>query len=222
MRKTAILGSIALFLSPISKAADIVREGRCMYIMENGRKTGEMCSAAKPVSMEEMTKRMSSLNIEKLLKDSGMRAHYGGFETSTLIKAIISVENSSVDPDAISQAGAVGLMQLMPETAALTEYELRNPEKNLLVGIRHFDCLYNRHSIKYGKDAIRFALAEYLVGKSNLEKVINGHRVRNWKELENVVDMNMRNLSDSNGTTVVSYTERIISNYFKLKKGRKK
>ena len=172
--------------------------------------------------MEEMERRLSPINLEEILGSSKVKKHYDGFETKTLTKAIISVENSSVNPEAVSPAGAVGLMQIMPQTAAMTAYELKDPRKNILVGMSHFDSLYNKHSGRYGKDALRFALAEYLVGSRNLNKVIRNNNVQSWRDLENATEFNMRNLSDSNGTTVVDYAEKIISNYFKLKSMRTK
>jgi soluble lytic murein transglycosylase-like protein len=55
-----------------------------------------------------------------------------------LVMAVIAVE-SSWNPRAISRAGAVGLMQVMPATAAkvgVRRQELFVPERNILAGTR--------------------------------------------------------------------------------------
>jgi len=76
-----------------------------------------------------------------------------------LIKAVIHAE-SGFDPKAISRKGAVGLMQLMPQTARL--YGVNNtfdPEQNVFGGTRHLKDLLTR----YGYDH-RLALAAYNAG----------------------------------------------------------
>ena len=57
-------------------------------------------------------------------------------------------EESYFDPDIVSTAGAVGLSQLMPATAAavarqlhIADPDLRDPAVNLAIGVRHFQDL---------------------------------------------------------------------------------
>ncbi len=60
-------------------------------------------------------------------------------------------EESYFDPGIVSRSGAVGLTQLMSETAAdsarwlrMAEYDLRDPEQNLRIGAHHFSRLLMR------------------------------------------------------------------------------
>ena len=61
-----------------------------------------------------------------------------------LVKAVIKAE-SAFDPAALSPAGARGLMQLMPETAALHGVtNLHAPRDNIEGGVRHLRLLLDR------------------------------------------------------------------------------
>lgn len=80
---------------------------------------------------------------------------------SRLIKSIIMAE-SSFDPNAISQSGAKGLMQLMPPTA--NDMKVHNPfdpEENIFGGTRYLSLLLK----KFNQDK-KLAIAAYNVGPS--------------------------------------------------------
>ncbi|MCL2030402.1 MAG: lytic transglycosylase domain-containing protein [Oscillospiraceae bacterium] len=73
-----------------------------------------------------------------------------------LVKAVIRAE-SSYRPDALSRAGAMGLMQLMPGTAAgLGVTDAYNPEQNIDGGVR-----YLRQMLDRWDGDVRLALASY-------------------------------------------------------------
>lgn len=60
-----------------------------------------------------------------------------------LVRAVILVE-SNYDPRAVSHAGAIGLMQLMPTTAATMLVEdIYDPRQNILGGTRYLRILAN-------------------------------------------------------------------------------
>ena len=78
-----------------------------------------------------------------------------------LIKAIIRAE-SGFDPRAVSRKGAMGLMQLMPETADnLSVIDAFDPRENIDAGVRHF-----RGLLKAFQDDLRLSLAAYNAGRN--------------------------------------------------------
>jgi soluble lytic murein transglycosylase-like protein len=81
----------------------------------------------------------------------------------SLIKAIIKAE-SDFDPAAVSDAGACGLMQIMPETAKdLGVVDAFNPRENILAGVRYFKELLTRF-----QGSMPLALAAYNAGPSKV------------------------------------------------------
>src|SRR5438309_9337965 len=82
-----------------------------------------------------------------------------------LIRAVIKVE-SDFDSSARSNKGAMGLMQLMPETARLHNVvDLYNPSANIDGGVRHLKLLLG----KYQGD-LELSLAAYNAGVNAVEK----------------------------------------------------
>ncbi|HEV8144164.1 MAG TPA: lytic transglycosylase domain-containing protein [Methylomirabilota bacterium] len=76
----------------------------------------------------------------------------------SLVAAVIAVE-SEFNPDAISRRGALGLMQLMPRTAAgLGVRDAFDPRENVDAGARHLRDLLNRFA------DVPLALAAYNAG----------------------------------------------------------
>lgn len=84
-----------------------------------------------------------------------------------VVAAVMRVE-SSFRPRARSHAGARGLMQLMPATAArfgVAVDELYDPERNLEAGVRYLRFLLDR----FGNDPVR-VFAAYNAGENAVER----------------------------------------------------
>ena len=97
-----------------------------------------------------------------------------------LVAAVIHAE-SLYNPQAVSRAGAVGLMQLMPATAArYGVYNRQNPEQNVEAGVR-----YLRDLLVMFDNNLDLALAAYNAGENAVKKY--GNRIPPYEETQNYV-----------------------------------
>lgn len=81
-----------------------------------------------------------------------------------LVKAVIHAE-SHFNPHAVSRVGAQGLMQLMPQTAAM--YQVSNPynpQENISAGCRHLQYLMGKF------DSLDLVLAAYNAGEGTVNQ----------------------------------------------------
>jgi soluble lytic murein transglycosylase len=103
-----------------------------------------------------------------------VRGHAENYRLDPALVAAVIYQESKFDPDARSDSGAVGLMQVLPETAkgiaartggsAFRVGDLRNPEINVRYG-----SWYLRHLLdKYGSE--EKALAAYNGGQGNVDR----------------------------------------------------
>ena len=84
-----------------------------------------------------------------------------------LVHSVIAAE-SSYDPQAISPKGAVGLMQLMPQTAReLNVTDRRDPNENVRGGTAYLKQLLDRYA--GSNDSLLRALAAYNAGPARVD-----------------------------------------------------
>lgn len=106
-----------------------------------------------------------------------------------LVRGVIRTE-SGYNPKAVSGAGAVGLMQLMPQTAAWTASKLGDeelaqrlddPAANIRLGVAHLKYLL-------GKFSEKDALAAYNAGEGNVARwIAEGREEYGFEETRNYV-----------------------------------
>ncbi|MDR0355513.1 MAG: lytic transglycosylase domain-containing protein [Deltaproteobacteria bacterium] len=102
-----------------------------------------------------------------------------------LITAIIKSE-SAFDPQAVSWAGARGLMQLMPNTAKqMGVSDSFDPEQNIMGGTRYIRMMLNRF-----QGNVRLAVAAYNCGPERVARVMAVPQIR---ETQNYVKTVLRN-----------------------------
>jgi soluble lytic murein transglycosylase-like protein len=99
-----------------------------------------------------------------------------------LITAVMEAE-SGFDFQSLSSVGAIGLMQLMPETANAIGVNPYNPLENILGGTMYLKTQLDRFA-DYGKYAVTDAVAAYNAGA---QAVINAGGVPNYSETRQYV-----------------------------------
>ncbi len=98
---------------------------------------------------------MNAMALRQLVRVEASRAHI----SPSLVHAVINIESNG-DPSAVSSAGAAGLMQLMPGTAALYGVANRfDPADNVAGGCRYLHDLLARYH-----QNVKLALAAYNAG----------------------------------------------------------
>ncbi|MDQ3058790.1 MAG: lytic transglycosylase domain-containing protein [Pseudomonadota bacterium] len=106
-----------------------------------------------------------------------------------LLQAVIATE-SRFNPKAVSPKGAIGLMQLIPPTAArygvrddknsLAEEKLTDPKTNIRAGSSYLNYL-----IKLFPGEIELAIAAYNAGEGAVKRA--GNKIPNYPETQNYV-----------------------------------
>jgi soluble lytic murein transglycosylase-like protein len=103
---------------------------------------------------------------------------------NTLVKAVIRAE-SDFDRHAVSNKGAQGLMQLMPETAKdLAVKDSFNPNENINAGVR-----YLKRQLNNFQNNVPLALAAYNAGENAVRRY---GRIPPYKETRTFVDRVLR------------------------------
>jgi soluble lytic murein transglycosylase-like protein len=86
---------------------------------------------------------------------------------AALVKSIVKAE-SDFDANAVSPKGAIGLMQLMPETAQQFGADPSIPEQNIDAGTRYLKVLLDRY--RHCRNPLPRAIAAYNAGPAVVDK----------------------------------------------------
>ena len=115
-----------------------------------------------------------------------------------LVLAIIRQE-SRFQPDALSDKGAYGLMQIMPVTQAelsdkLQVTEISSPYNNVRAGVFHLRSLYRYFAEATGEDRVRISLAAYNAGLGRIRDAQSvashlGENPNSWDAVKRVLPL---------------------------------
>ena len=151
-----VLGALCACLAAAARAEQIVlvtdSQGNKVYVNVEEPPLGALRTATS--SLKHVT---PPPEIEKLVQQTAKRYKVD----PKLVRAVIQVE-SDYDPQALSSKGAMGLMQLIPETAQ--RYGVRNPynaKQNIDGGVN-----YLKHLLETFNGDVTLTLAAYNAGEN--------------------------------------------------------
>lgn len=163
------IGEALEFAQPLMTEENIT-DGLEQFIEENpdealsillGRKLSGPGLPEEPPAFSELGNvRLSFAELRPLIERASSET---GLPVA-LIDAVIRTE-SGYRPQAVSRAGAIGLMQLMPATArSVGVRDAYDPAQNILGGARYLKKMFER----FGN--LRFAIAAYNAGPGAVDK----------------------------------------------------
>ena len=167
----------------------------------------------------------SSDNYDNIIQKYSQRNGLDWRFVSSMIDA-----ESSFNPDAISNAGAIGLMQVMPRVAkAEGVMNLEDPEVNIKFGITHYKRYFNRLNGETLEDTLKMNLAAYNAGyyhirdAQRLATLLNLNP-KKWESLEKTLPLledvafhPFVNYGYCQGNSVVTYVKKVFRTYHKYR-----
>ena len=144
--------------------------------------------------------------------------------------AAVVYQESKFSINSVSHRGAIGLMQVMPQTGLYYGIEdLTDPEQNLIAGTSHLKRLQNLY-IKSGmepEDLVRFTLAAYNAGEGRIADCRNFAASRNvdrnsWDTIVSIIPLMREDsileeesvkLGKFKGHETIAYIDNIMSLY---------
>ncbi|MGH7788147.1 MAG: transglycosylase SLT domain-containing protein [Candidatus Binatia bacterium] len=143
-----------------------------------------------------------------------------------LVSAVI-YEESRFKPDSVSDAGAYGLMQVMPIAAQdVGELHFREPEANIRTGVRYMQRLLREYAGAGERDGQALMLAAYNMGMAHVQDAQRlarrfGYDALRW---DGAMDVMVSLLEEpqvyeqmpagvAQGRSVVAYVNRVLERY---------
>lgn len=144
--------SDALYKDPVTG-----KEVVYVDVAQNNTSTEKTSSSSNTTPVDAMKKTKYDEYFKKAAKQYGV--------SESLLKAIAKAE-SNFNPNDVSTAGAIGIMQLMPETAkGLGVTNPYDPEQNIMGGAK---CIAQK--LKEFNGDVRLALAAYNAGSGAVKR----------------------------------------------------
>jgi len=126
----------------------------------------------------------------------------------------MAIAESVLDPKAVSPVGAVGIMQLMPETSAEIAKKLliadrpKNPKTNILMGICHARAQWDIFKKEEGLERLCFMCGAYNAGAGNIIKAQKvASRPNIWADIAAI----MPQVTGDHAMETIDYVKRILS-----------
>jgi len=140
-------------------------------------------------------------------------AYYFDTEVSWQWFKAQAIAESSLDSKAISPAGALGLMQLMPGTSAEVARELWIPNKpldpqiNILMGIHYARKMWDIFQKESGLERLCFTFGAYNAGAGN---IIKAQKVAGRPDIWHDIAAVMPQVTGDHAMETIRYVERIL------------
>ena len=178
-----------------SYIAKVKRNGMLQELYNRYFKVQRVYAERNEKSLHSLTGNQIS-GYDKLLKKSARI-----LELDWRLLASLTFQESRFNPRARSWAGARGLMQVMPGTAAgFGISNLNNPEENIKAGTEYLKYLQElwKPEIKDSKERIKFILASYNAGPGHVEdaRLLTKKHGKNPDIWFNNVEVFLKNLSN--------------------------
>lgn len=152
-----------------------------------GKMTNNVQPAVKTDRVDIDNKKLSKIDIDYIIAEKSSVNSI----PENLLKAVVDTE-SSYNQYAVSNKGAVGLMQLLPSTAKMYGYEnIFKPENNIDAGAKHLKYLLKKYDGNFSK-----AIAAYNAGEGAVDKYDG---IPPYKETQNYVSKVMQYYNNLNG-----------------------
>ena len=180
-KEPSTLAKIASALNPISEAEAATRKPPVLKTLDQ--------------KIKHLKQQSAKFNVKKEIK-----------MYSKMTQAVAEVE-SGTDHTKISPVGAVGTMQIMPETAKALGINPYDPRQNIEGGEKYLDYLYGR----FKKAPLAFAA--YNMGEGKLNRMIKQAGSTNWNTIVRKIGIKSKRNPNGIPEETIAYVPKVMKNY---------